>query len=313
MTVVTSLALAPAAARSDTVQALAGVTVNGSAAHSYGWQLEFTKTVLTQLGTSVSWINEGHFAAHARDGAAAQVWWEAPRWSERVGLDLGVGPYLYFDTQPSASVRGYHDLHGAGAVVSAAVSVGVHGPFFLDLRANEILTESNISTLAVLLGAGYRFGSGSGSPVSLAGGADSTLQLFGGQAITNSLSARAFPIMGVDYRLGVARWAAWSATWFDDPAAARGQHDRVATQLWLRDRPISGLTFSVGLGPYLQLGALGPGVAAPARVSGLSALRVDWQLARQLSLIATWYRLFTQDDRDRDLLTAGIGWRFDGP
>ncbi len=308
-----TLALSPELARSDTVDVLAGISTSGSAGHSYGWQLAFEKAISAQFGASASWINEGHFSENERDGAAAQFWWHVPSWREGVGLNLGLGPYVYFDTQPSTSIRGYHDLHGAGAVVSASLTARVRGPFYLQLRANEIMTDGNPGTVGVLLGVGYRF-DGAPGRVPAAGttavGPGSTLELFGGQAITNTLSTRTYPILGLDYRLDVARWAAWSATWFDDPDAAPGLHDRAATQFWLRDSPVDSLTFSLGLGPYLQLGDEGSGASAPARVSGLSGLRVDWQWATRVSLIATWYRLFTQDDRDRDLITLGLGWRF---
>jgi hypothetical protein len=312
-------ALVPPAARADEALALAGVTTDGDSNRSYGWQIELRKRIRTQLGASVSWINEGHRPAHARDGAAVQAWWISPAWYGRLQLLAGAGPYLYFDTQPSTSGRGYSNLHGSGGVISAAVAVRVHGSWLLQLRANALLTAGNPSTFGLLAGAGYRFavtpvgnasGAGAGAGVAAAAGSGSTLQLFGGEAITNALSSRAFPVIGADYRAGLGRWAAWSASWFDDVAAGRGLHHRAAAQLWLLDR-VAGqsLTFGVGLGPYVQLGALG-GPAAPARVSGLSSLRVDWRCAPRLSLILTWYRNFTQDDRDRDILTAGLGWRF---
>jgi hypothetical protein len=308
------VALAPPAARADEALALAGVTTDDDSNRSYGWQIELRKRIWTQLGASVSWINEGHRPAHARDGAAVQAWWISPVWYGRLQLLAGAGPYLYFDTQPSTLGRGYSNLHGSGGVISAAVAVRVHGSWVLQLRANALLTAGNPNTFGLLAGAGYHFAvtpAGKTSGAGAAAGTASTLQLFGGEAIVNALSSRSFPVIGADYRAGLGHWAAWSASWFDDLAASPGLHHRAAAQLWLLDR-VAGrsLTFGVGLGPYVRFGALGGGAAAPARVSGLSSLRVDWHCAPRVSLILTWYRNFTQDDRDRDILTAGIGWRF---
>ncbi len=137
------------------------------------------------------------------------------------------------------------------------------------------------------------------------------LELLGGETITNSLSARQAPAFGVDYRLPIVPWAAWSASWFDDTRAPPGLHERVATQGWLLDGPLTGrLTLGAGVGPYVLLGPLPAGRSGSARLSGVAALRADWSVATHVALIVTWYRTFTNDDLDRDLISLGVGWRF---
>lgn len=305
------------AARAEEVHLLAGISDRSDPpSTSYAWQMAFDKSLGNRFAASLSWLNEGHFAGHQRDGAAAQLWLNGPRWgSSGLGLNLGIGPYLYFDTQPAATPRGYSDVHGLGGIVSAALSLPVGHAWLLDLRANEVLTHDELSTFTVLAGVGYRFALGNRPPS--AGGETSdlaqpaVLELFGGENITNSLSTRQSVAFGIDYRVPIVRWAAWSATWFDDTHAPSGLHERLATQGWLVDGPLLGrLTFSAGLGPYVLLGPLPQGRSSSARVSGLSALRADWRIAPRLALILSWYRTFTNDDLDRDLISLGLGWRF---
>jgi hypothetical protein len=315
-----ALLVASRAARADEVHLLAGISDRSNPpSTTYGWQLAFDKPVGTRFAASLSWVNEGHFAGHQRDGAGAQVWLRGPGWgSSALELDLGIGPYLYFDTQPATTVHGYSDVHGLGGIISAALSMPVGQAWLLDLRANEVLTHDELSTFTLLAGAGYRFGLGPGarSTGETAGVASEpvVLELFGGQSITNSLSTRQSAAFGIDYRLPILRWAAWSASWFEQTQAPSGLHERLATQGWLVDGPLMGrLTLSVGLGPYLVLGPLPPGRSSSARVSGLSALRADWRVAPRLAVILSWYRTFTNDDLDRDLISLGVGWRFGEP
>ena len=316
---VLALLALPAAACAEQIDLLAGVSDRSEpASTSYGWQLAFDKSIGRRLDASLAWINEGHFAGHQRDGAGAQLWVTGPRWGSRgVGLDLGIGPYLYFDTQPADTAYGYSDVHGLGGVLSAALSVPFGRAWLLDLRANEILTHDELSTFTLLAGVGYRFSlpghllPAAGSTAPPPAGQPPVLELLGGEDITNSLSTRQSAVFGMDYRLPIVRWAAWSASAFDDTHAPTGLHQRVASQGWLVDGPLlQHLTLSVGVGPYVLLGPLPAGRGSSARVSGLSALRADWSATAHLGVILTWYRTFTNDDLDRDLITLGLGWRF---
>jgi hypothetical protein len=86
----------------------------------------------------------------------------------------------------------------------------------------------------------------------------------------------------------------------------------VASQLWLVDPVEDGkLSFSAGVGAYTLLGPLTDrATTTPDRVSGLTGLRAEWQWSKRSSLILCWYRTFTSDDNDRDIITLGYGWRF---
>jgi hypothetical protein len=306
----------------ETLLALAGASDSeNSDGNSYAWQLQFQEPISSYLSGSLSWLNEGHMPAHHRDGAAAQLWLDAPSLLERVAFSLGAGPYIYFDTETASSERGYHDIHSAAAMLSASMAVDVGDAWFLDLRVNEIYAPGDINTASFLLGAGYHFGRFDRADPAAASGGDvgasyarQQLQVFGGVMIYNQLQSQQDSVVGLEYRLSLRPWAAWSAAWFYNPGNAISQRNQVASQMWLVHAMADGrLSVSAGLGVYMPLGSQ-PGSAAttPAGVSGLSALRAEWNCSARSSVIVSWYRSFTNDDNDRDLITLGYGWRFGG-
>ena len=86
-------------------------------------------------------------------------------------------------------------------------------------------------------------------------------------------------------------------------------HNSVGTQLRLFHRlDGSPLTLTIGIGGDVKVTAAGWHHADP--VEGLLLMRAGWNLTRRLSLEASWYRSFTHDDHDLDIITGGLGWRF---
>ena len=313
------LAIAVSSARAETLIALGGISQPDDHAEStYAWQVEYQENLLPWLAASVSWLNEGHLPDDHRDGATAQLWVRAPRWHD-LTFSFGAGPYIYFDTEARDADSTYADAHGVGGIATASVAVDLTASWFVSLNASEIYTPGDINTYEFLLGIGYRFVPLDQSPGLLQADTDSAedpgrqqLQAFGGMKIFNDLDALQKQTFGVDYHLALNHAAAWSATWFDDPGSARSLHDRVASQFWLvRQIDRAHLALSIGLGGYYQFGSSATAaVASFERISGLSGIRAEWEATRRLSLIFTWYRKFTTDNTDRDILTLGAGWRF---
>ncbi len=306
-------------ARSETLLALAGVIdPTNDPSNTYGWQLEFQEPLSRQFDASLAWLNEGHTLGHHRDGLATQLWLGVPAWRDRMKFNFGVGPYLYFDTEQETSARGYSDVHSVGALVSASLSLNITPNWFVNLRLNEIYAPGDPNTLGFLVGGGYHFsrseralsGSGSdGSPTF----ARQQIELFAGEMIYNELSSHQDRTFGLEYRLALVPWAAWSATWFHTVGSTSGQREQIASQVWLVDSVLDGrLSLSAGVGVYTPLGAQPPGEENSAALSGLSGLRVEWCWSRNSSVMLTWYRSFTNDDDDRDIITLGYGFRFGG-
>jgi hypothetical protein len=312
-------------AQAESIIGMGGINdTNDHTARTYSWQIEYQQPLVNQqplvplFAASFSWLNEGHVPYHQRDGAVAQLWVGTPVWHD-LRASLGVGPYLYFDTEATDSVRGYTDAHGVAGILTTSLEYELNRSWFVSLNASEIYAPRNVSTYTVLLGVGYRLTALDDLFQSLNIGTDNAplemsarqqVQAFGGKKIYNDLDPRQTDTFGADYRFSLTRWAAWSATWFNDPGSAPGLHDRVASQLWLVhgiDR--AHLALSLGLGTYVQLGA-NAARTGTSRASGLSGIRADWEWAPHTSLVFTWYRRFTEDDEDRDILTLGLAWRF---
>jgi hypothetical protein len=312
-------ALVSAPARSETLLALAGVTdASNDPVNTYGWQLEFQEPISSQLGASLAWLNEGHTLGHHRDGLATQLWLGMPAWRNRMQFNFGVGPYFYFDTQQESSARGYSDVHSVAGIASASLSLNITHSWFMNLRVNGIYAPGDVSSIGFLVGGGYHFSrseralssSGSdGSPQF----ARQQIQLFAGEMIYNELNSHQDRTLGLEYRLALVPWAAWSATWFHNIGSTSSQREQIASQLWLVDSVLEGrLALSAGVGIYTPLGAQPAGEEKSAALSGLSGLRLEWCWSRNSSVMLTWYRSFTNDDDDRDIITLGYGFRFGG-
>jgi hypothetical protein len=315
------LAVASTCVHGETLLALAGITnPDSSATNTYAWQFELQEPMSRYLGGSLSWLNEGHVPYHHRDGVATQLWLTAPRWLDRFVFSAGAGPYIYFDTKTASSDRGYSDIHSAAALVSASLWVDLRSSWFLSLRVNDVLAPGDFNSTMWLLGGGYHFGGfehgdaanrGAGTSVAYA---RQQVQVFAGTMIYNQLESHSDRTVGLEYRLALLPWAAWSASWFYNPVNASAQRDQVASQLWLVDTLMGGkLSLSAGLGVYTPLGSRPEGAANnPASLSGLSALRAEWNWSSRSSVILSWHRSFTNDDDDRDIITLGYGFRFGG-
>ncbi|MES1195344.1 MAG: hypothetical protein ABUL58_00160, partial [Steroidobacter sp.] len=275
----------------EEIIALAGATDTDDHTHdSYGWQFGFDRSFSRHVGGSLSWTNEGHLLGHHRDGVSVQLWINDFKLHEGITFALGLGPYVYFDTQPSSAQRGYEDIHGVGGILSSDIAFRVAGPWSLHFDVNTIYTPGNTSTYALLLGAGYGFGTrqeeGGRQPTRPVQG-HQEVQLFGGKVIFNDLDSRERQAIGVDYRFECTDWVAWSATWWYSPAGQNGRHNRIASEVWLVDhlkhQPVS---LSAGIGVYDRLGAAHYDSGnAGSDMNGLFSLRGDWHWTPHTSLV----------------------------
>jgi hypothetical protein len=281
---------------------------------SYSWQLEYRQRLLSYLDFSLAYLNEGHVPGHHRDGASAQLWAVTPRFGGHFDLALGAGPYFYFDTQAADAGPGFRDYHGVGAIVTGSLSYYFNSSWFARLNLSEVHTPGDEDTRTLLLGVGtsldpllQRFGE-----VGLSAPAGSELGVFAGQTIDNSATSPRSRTFGVEYRFGLTRNIDLSATWLNESDGSAGNHNGLAGQVWLIDPMFARrVTLGLGAGPYfaLERREMSDGQSA-ARVEGLVSLSVSWRFAHHLVARVTWDRGFTNQSEDRDILTAGVSWRF---
>ena len=292
---------------------LSGATQSQADA-TYSWQLEFYQPLHRRLAVSLSWLNEGHFPEHHRDGVMGQAWLQMPR-SRAWRFAVGAGPYVYFDTEPSDDRRGYGDHHGIGAALSGAIWWQVARAWSVQLRLNAILAQGDIDTRSIMLGATYQLTSlrlrsafAHQSDGALPPDERQQLTVFAGRSTLNSLGSREWTTYGADYQYAFNSWFGAGALAIIDPGS-RASQDSVGMQLRLFHRlDGSPLTLTIGIGGDIKVTAPGWHHADP--VEGLLLMRAGWNLTRRLSLEASWYRSFTHDDHDLDIITGGLGWRF---
>ena len=307
------------ATRAETLSVSGGLSESDDySASTYAWAFEYREALGNQFAVSLEWLNEGHTQANRRDGGVAQFWLNAPKWLDRITFSVGVGPYLYFDTETTVTPRGYADDHGIGGLFSGAMLVDLGHHWTLSVKASDVYTPGDVGNYQLLVGAGYDFTDADHLLSQVSSGEDADpeghqqVQVFAGRTIFNDRDASQADTFGAEYRYEIKRWLDWSATWFDDPGGEDGLKDRVASQLWIVDHiKRARLILGVGVGAYLELGAKPASSAASfERISGVSGIRADWQWTARTSVLLTWYRKFTEDDADRDILTLGLGWRF---
>jgi hypothetical protein len=313
------LALASAGpALAEEIDGFAGsVDADDHSSRSYSWALEYRQDFLTYAGASFTYLNEGHLAAHHRDGAALQGWVRSPLW-QGLGLSFGAGPYVYFDTQPEASVAGFSDHHSVGEMYTASLSYYWRSTWFVRLNLDAIVAPGNLDTRALMLGFGAKL-DGLVSRVDSAPGdslSDTSeehpneIGVFAGQSIINSNSSSRTTNFGIEYRRRVARHVNWSAAWLNEAVGPDGRRDGLSNEAWLVTRLYHRqLAVGIGAGPYLALQHYRTADGRDgSSLQGLASMTVSWQLSHRINLRARWDRVFTQDDQDRDIVSFGIGY-----
>ena len=87
------LVAAVSAARASEIYGLGGAALSSSTSDlSYSWQLEYRQGLLKHLAAGFSYLNEGHFKDHHRDGYTTQLWTRAELLDYRLTVAAGVGP-----------------------------------------------------------------------------------------------------------------------------------------------------------------------------------------------------------------------------
>jgi hypothetical protein len=124
--------------------------------HTYTWQLEYRQQFQENFAFSITYLNEGAFPVHSRDGHAAQLWARLPLADNRLALGLGAGPYFYYDTIPYSSSGYSLNDHGWGALVTGCDTL--HPQSLASLRGAIGQQPKQHRHGLRLLGVGYRLG-----------------------------------------------------------------------------------------------------------------------------------------------------------
>ena len=288
--------------------------------HSYAWAVQYLHGLNEHWAVSFSWLNEGHFEHHRRDGYTLQLWARTkPLW-KRVVLAAGIGPYQYYDTQSAREGASYVDSHGWGTIGSLSATWQMDNRWLFSVHSNVIQTSRSIDTYSVLAGIGYQLEAprSSDQPTPSISKTEvatpNEIALFGGQTIVNSRDSENATAFMVEYRRSLGRYFDWTIGWLYEGDPGPIKRNGMLTQLWLV-RPFfeDRLTLGVGAGPYVPVdkrrksesgGDDDPTVAGMITLSAAYQFRPPWLIRISWNLIATSY------NRDTDVLLGGIGFRF---
>ncbi len=286
---------------------------------TYAWQLDFRKNFDSPFAVSTSWINEGHFRDHHRDGIAAQLWGRIPVLNGKVSFAFGGGLYRYFDTRPRTN--GFHEnAHGWAPVLSLSASYYTESPWFFRFTANHIHPAGDIDTNMYVLGAGYRLGRepartprarpAPGSPPMTAG---TEISAFFGGTIHNSLESRAGLAQSVEYRRGLAPNFDWTLSWINEDNRRGIRRSGIGTQVWLVDSYLRRrVMLGLGGGLYTFYDRTPPPSShSPVDLAGIITLTAGYRFAERWTARANWHRVMTDSDRDADIFVVGAGYRWE--
>jgi hypothetical protein len=286
---------------------------------SYAWGLTYLQALDQYDALSYSWINEGHFTDHHRDGFALQYWRRLWFFDHHLALAAGIGGYTYFDTTASTEGRRYSDVHGTALIYSLSATYYTNSPWFYQLHVNRTYSwGSSINTTTALLGVGYQLDALPASHTSFDGskpgpGAGDQLTLYYGRTEVNSLNSPGAWAKSAEYRHGFGSYIDATLTWLDEGQTVLTRRNGAAAQVWL-GRSFYGntLRLAVGAGPYVAIDSYHVhGVAENGdKVSALITMSASYQMTRHWLVRASWNRVLTGYNRDSDIYLGGIGYRF---
>lgn len=284
------------------------------------WQLEYRQDLTKHFALSVSYLNEGHFPNHHRDGHAIQLWVQTGFLDGRLSLAGGIGPYLYYDTTPEPAGTFSFNKHGWGALCSASATWYTESPLFFQLRGNLIESDSAIDTVSAAFGIGYRFDPPSAQqPAEISPYLDgkttrNEITVFAGETSVHNRGPSHSTAVGIEYRRSLLRNVDWTASWLYEGENDASRRTGLAAQIWAV-KPLLGdrLSLGIGGGPYFAVERLrdpNNDRSGELLAAGLITMTVSYRFQSEWGARFSWNRVITNYSRDSDIWLGGIGYRF---
>lgn len=287
---------------------------------TYSWDVQYLHDLNEHWAVTFSWLNEGHFENHHRDGQTLQLWGRIKPLGEELVLAAGIGPYQYYDTKWGQNTAVYEDDHGLGMISSVSATWYLNNRWFVLAQSNMINTSQSFNSFSILAGIGYQLevprftdqaatsssGTGSRQP--------NEITVLGGQTIVNSLDLEKSAALMLEYRRSLWRYLEWTAGCLTEGDPGPIRRYGLTTELWLV-RPFfdDRLTLGAGAGPYIARDGRRSqdfGYDDEATVAGLVSISAAYQIQPPWVLRFSWNRIVTNYNRDTDVALAGIGFRF---
>jgi hypothetical protein len=282
--------------------------------HSASAQIEYKGQVGRRFAWSLSYLNEGHFPEHHRDGGAGQFWVRTNALSPQLYLDAGIGPYYYFDTVRVPG-DGYANDHGWGMLASIGAAWHTQNHWLLQLRGNWVEAGRNIDRFSVMFGVGYQLASPAPDRGAERQDHETTkneITLFLGRAILNSFGSENATAASVEYRRRLWQYVDWTASWLYEGHNSMITRNGFITQLWgvkefFEDR----LSLGAGAGVYRAVDLDSVNRKDNNRFfSGVISFTGSYRFHRHWDMRVLFDRIITDYNKDSDVILGGIGYRF---
>ena len=288
---------------------------------TYAWQTQYMEGLGDYLAYSLSYVNQGHFIKHHRDGYAANLWARTNLLEKRLSLGVGVGGLYYFDTikPPVGTSAPERDYHGLGGTVNLAATWYTESRLFYQLQGYYVRGDKSFNTLTALAGIGYQLDAppvqgpdvkGTRQPERTI---DNELTLMGGETIVNIAGPGKSAAVDLEYRCGIWRYLAVTAGALYEGKSTLIDRYGLTTQLWMAKRFLDdNMSLGAGFGPYFAIDQR-RGDSASGRnffVSKIASISGSLKLSEHVDLRGTFDRVITTYDRDSDIFMGGIGYRF---
>ena len=311
------VAAAASAALASDLFFLAGETMSYKPSdNSYSWQIEYRQDLLKHLALGVSYLNEGHIKQHHRDGYTAQIWGRTKMLDDRLILAAAVGPYFFLDTASDSSADGFSNNHGWKTMVSLAASWQMRDNLLLELRSNLVKWPNSFDSSTVLAGIGYHFDPDwqqSLPAEEQQRDAKNEVTLFLGQTIANSFNSERSIAGSVEYRRHLLRHLDWTVAGLYEGDNGLFRRDGLTTQLWAMQQLEKDFSVGVGAGAYFDVHHHdNPLIETGSEnlLSGILTLTGSYRFVPHWNLRVSWNRVITNNERDTDVILAGLGYLF---
>jgi hypothetical protein len=286
------------------------------------YQVEYLEGLGENLAWSVSYLNQGHFIEHHRDGNAATLWLRTNRLDRQLSLGVGVGGVFYYDTIIPPAPAPASDFHGWGTIVNVAASWYTESRIIFQVRGSWIRGGQSFDTLSALAGIGYQLDPPTKpGPVAWAAAEtrdanDNELTVLGGETVVNipsGIRGRS-TAASLEYRRRLFWYLEFTAG-----ALYEGKNDLInryglTTELWLTKSFFNEhLALSAGGGAYFAEDERRDPVvnrSSGVFLSEIASISSSFRLTPHWAVRATWDRIITSYNRDTDLFLGGIGYRF---
>ena len=307
-----ALALAASTAVADDFSILGGAARSEQAKKtSPAWLLSYEHELEGDFFGGFSYVNEGHFPGHHRDGLAAQVGVHTPKSASGWQMRVAAGPYAFFDTTV-ASGAGYRDAHGWGALVTAGILYQPHnnGTIY-QLRVDRMAIPAIPDVYAVTAGVGFPLNQDGSFKDNAAPGyrhRPNEVTAYYGKTIVNSFESENANARSIEWRHTFGPLLKTTLSWVNEGDARLIRRNGIVAQAWVEPTFDEGrYSMGLGLGPYIAVDAYQPGqLHNLALLSATAAYRIAGSLSARL----TWHRSISTYDRDSDIFLLGVGYKF---